>query len=137
MISDISIRKLFIDNNIRVTSQRVHVYKALQKIGHACAEDIIELLLSSDGHFSTATVYNVLNHFADKGIISRVNTGNNKMYFDITTSNHPHIYCTKSHKIVDYFDEELNKLIESHFENRKIEGFNLSQIKVQFIGNFD
>lgn len=137
MLSEHEIMVLLAKKRLRVTSQRIAVYKTLEKIGHACAEDIIELIKQETPEISIATVYNVLESFAQNNIISRIYTGNNRMYFDITPTNHPHMYCEKTHKIVDYMDDELSCVIEEYFKGKSIEGFDLSQVRIQLVGSYN
>lgn len=136
MLSENEIIRLLSEKKLRVTTQRIAIYKALDLLGHACAEDILEEVRIELPDISIATIYNVLDSFASKEVISRIYTGNSKMYFDVTPSNHPHTYCENSHRIMDYHDDELNELIANHFKNREIEGFHLNQVRVQLVGNY-
>jgi len=41
------------------------------------------------------------------------------MRYDAIIKNHHHLYCLKSDRIEDYFDEELDEIIEEYFKKRK------------------
>jgi Fur family peroxide stress response transcriptional regulator len=49
---------------------------------------------------------------------------------------HHHLYSSESDRIEDYQDDELNDIIQKHFENKEIPGFVIDDIKLQIIGKF-
>jgi len=59
-----------------------------------------------------------------------------KMRYDAILEKHHHLYCFESDRIEDYFDDELNQIIEDYFEKKKIQSFEIEDIKVQIIGKF-
>jgi Fur family peroxide stress response transcriptional regulator len=50
--------------------------------------------------------------------------------------NHHHLYCAESERIEDYYDDELNSLIEKYFNSKDIPGFKLEDFKLQLTGKF-
>ena len=99
MMSDIEIIDMFKSKGIKATPQRVVVYKALMELKHPCAEEVIEQVRSKTPLVSVATVYNVLEFFFKSGLINKVLTGDNRMYFDVDVHEHHHLYCSNKHDI--------------------------------------
>ena len=57
---------------------------------------------------SSGTIYNVLNDFYAKGLISKVMIDDDRSWFDTNTSDHYHIYDTKELKLYDIEPEEID-----------------------------
>jgi Fur family transcriptional regulator, peroxide stress response regulator len=58
------------------------------------------------------------------------------MRYDPITSTHHHLYCLETDRIEDYKDQELDRMIEEYFKNKKIKNFQIKDISLQIIGNF-
>ena len=58
------------------------------------------------------------------------------MRYDAVMEKHHHIYCSDSDRIEDYRDDELDKKISKHFEQKGIPNFKIEDIKLQIIGKF-
>jgi len=56
------------------------------------------------------------------------------MRYDAITRKHHHLYFSDSDRIEDYYNEELNKLIEDYFEEKKIPNFAIEEVKLQIVG---
>ena len=82
---------------------------------------------------TVASVYNILSQLADLRIYTRRLSANNKMYFDISTNRHVHLYDRENHRYRDVFDEELMDLVQSHLKRRKFKGFTVEDIDIQLI----
>lgn len=132
------IRTTLASNGIKVTPQRIAVYKALSELGHAHAEQITARVHDTFPTVTIGTIYNVLECFSSHGIISKLNTSDNKMYFDISTHDHHHILCEETGEIMDFGDSDLTELIRYYYETRHTQDtdFELSNIRVQLVGNF-
>ncbi|MDD6209957.1 MAG: transcriptional repressor [Bacteroidales bacterium] len=130
------IKKFFTEKKIKTTPQRIAVYQAMKTLKHACAEDVIEEVRKKNPTITVGTIYNVLECLAENRIIARILTGNNKMYFDINTKEHHHLYSEKTHRIEDFEDTGLTELIRRYMNSKKIDGFKLEDIKVQLVGTF-
>ena len=101
-------------NGLKVTPQRIAVHKAMLKLGHACADDVTgEILKDGETKVTVASVYNILTQFSLLGIYQHRMSSNNKMYFDVNTFKHIHVYDTENHMYIDVKDEDLYKEIES------------------------
>ena len=129
--------ELFQSKGVKATPQRISVYEALLSLKHPSAEAVLERVRSILPTVTVATVYNTLDCFAKAGVIERVLTVDNKMYFDTNLSRHYHLYSEETHEIQDFYDNELSELIRTFIQNRKIPGFELKDVKEQLIGNIE
>ena len=130
------IKELFSKKSLKITLQRIAVYRAMRTLGHACVEEVIDEVRKTNPTITVSTIYNVLDCLAANHIISRILTGGNKMYFDVSTHEHHHLYSETDHRIKDFDDNGLSELIRGYMHAKKIEGFDLKQVKVQLIGDF-
>jgi Fur family peroxide stress response transcriptional regulator len=131
------LRKSLINNELKVTPQRVAVLEALSELdNHPTAENIIQFVNEHHPHIAVGTVYNILDAFVEKGIVRKVKTDKDIMRYDAITENHHHLYCFESDRIEDYYDEDLNKLISKYFLKKRIPDFEIEDIKLQIIGKF-
>lgn len=130
-------RNKLIEKRLKVTPQRIAVLEAIYKLNsHPASETIIDHIRKNNPNIATATVYKVLDKFVAYGLIKRVKTEKDIMRYDALLESHHHLYCSDSDKIEDYRDDELNKLLEKHFNKKKIPDFKIEDIKLQIIGKF-
>jgi len=59
------------------------------------------------------------------------------MRYDAIMAHHHHLYCAGSDRMEDYFDPELDQMLLEYFQKKQIKGFNLNDIRLQLMGNFD
>ena len=131
------IRDLLKERSLKITPQRIAVLEAVIELGnHPTADNIIESIKVNHPNIAVGTVYKTLETFVEKGIIKKVKTDRDIMRYDAVLDKHHHLYCLESDRIEDYYDDDLNKVIEVYFENKKIKNFKIENIKLQIIGNF-
>lgn len=129
--------KILVGNNLKVTPQRTALLAALLDLhNHPTAEDIIDYLRVNHPHISIGTVYKNLETFVAKGIITRVKTGDEILRYDAVKEMHHHLYCADTERIEDFYDEDLNKILEDYFSKKRIPNFVVEDIKLQIIGKF-
>ena len=129
--------KILIEKELKVTPQRIAVLDILLNMdNHPSAENIIEYMRLSFPHVPIGTVYKILEVFVEKGIANRVKTDNDTLRYDAVQEKHHHLYSSQSDQIVDYYDDELNKILEDHFRKKQIPDFKIEDIKLQIIGRF-
>lgn len=58
------------------------------------------------------------------------------MRYDAIMNRHHHIYCARTDRIEDYFDEELDELLQAYFRKKQLQGFKIEDIVLQIKGNF-
>ena len=124
------------EKGLKVTPQRVAVYEALTEMYHPTADDIYRSVLENLPGLSYTTVYNILDAFVVKGLANRVKTDSDVMRYDAITEPHHHLYCASSDRMEDYFDPELDELLKAYFIRKKPEGFKITDIKLQLMGEF-
>lgn len=128
--------KLLKGNNLKVTPQRLVILNAVNHLSHPTAEEITEFIRKNHPHIATGTIYKTLETFVASGIIKRVKTDSDIMKYDGVLTPHHHLYSSHAGRIEDYYDTDLNNLLENYFEQRKIPGFEIEDIKLQIIGKF-
>lgn len=125
------------DKGLKVTPQRIAVYATLIKLkNHPAAETVAEYVKKDHPNIATGTVYKILDTFSKNELIKKVKTEKDIMRYDAILEKHHHIYCKDSEKIEDYFDNELDEILDKYFSQKKIPGFNISEIKTQIVGKF-
>lgn len=128
---------MLLDKGLKITPQRIAILEAIVKLNnHPTAENIIEYIRTNNPNIATATVYKVLDALIENGLLKKVKTEKDIMRYDAHLEKHHHLYSTDSDRIEDYTDDELNELLEKHFENKGIPGFTIEDIKLQIIGKF-
>jgi Fur family transcriptional regulator, peroxide stress response regulator len=131
------IAKAIQESGLKVTPQRISVIQSLEKLDHPRAEDIFREVSQQIPGLSPATVYNTLEALVRKKIIKKVHTEADVMRYDAVPEHHHHLYCMQSDRMDDYFDPELDQLLNDFFEKKNINGFKLKEVKLQLMGEFD
>ncbi len=104
---------------------------------HPTAENIIEYIRESYPNIATGTVYKVLDTLIDNKLIKKVKTDRDIMRYDGVMDKHHHFYCSECELIEDYFDEELDNLLNEYFNKKQFPGFKIEDIVLQIRGTFD
>ena len=129
--------KILTDNNLKVTPQRTAVLEVLFSFpNHPSADDIIDYLRISFPNIPLSTVYKILDAFVLKGIVTRVKTDDGVMRYDCVKEKHHHLYCSESERIEDYYDKDLDKLLENYMKKKTIPNFKISDFRLQIVGSF-
>lgn len=131
------IAKSISESGLKVTPQRVAVMQAFEKLNHPRAEEIYKEVYNSIPGLSPTTVYNILDVLVNKGIVKRVKTESGVMRYDAVSDHHHHMYCLSSDRVEDFFDPELDKILQEYFEKKRIDGFKIEDIKLQLMGKFE
>jgi Fur family transcriptional regulator, peroxide stress response regulator len=125
------------DAQLKVTPQRVAVMEALNNLReHPTADKIKEYVIRNHPNVAAGTIYKTLETFVKKGLIKKVKTEKDIMRYDAILEKHHHLYSQDSEHIEDFFDDELNNILESYFKKKKIPNFIVKDIKLQIIGIF-
>ena len=120
-------------HNLKATRQRLAVHEVMMELGHASADIVREQLESRGSKVTVASVYNILSQLADLRIYSRRLSATNKMFFDINTTHHFHLYDRENHTFRDIMDDELQSLVNAHMKRRKFRGYTIEDIDIQLI----
>jgi len=122
------------NRNLKATSQRIAVHEAMLFLGHASADMVVGRIREQNtAKVTLASVYNILNQLADINIYKRRLSMNSKMFFDVNTGKHVHLYDTVSGEFKDVLDDEIIDIIESHFRKKRFRGYKLDDIDIQLI----
>ena len=122
-------------HSLKATPQRLTVHEAMLKLGHASADMVTEEIRKhGDTKVTVASVYNILANLALLGIYHHRMSSNNKMYFDVNTFRHIHIYDSENHVFKDVMDNDLLEMVEKHLSKRRFRGFRIDHVDIQLVG---
>jgi Fur family peroxide stress response transcriptional regulator len=133
----LTIKQKIRESGLKATPQRIAIYDAMQKLGHASADMVVEELNNVFPSLTIATIYNVLDSFVERGLVVRRYSSNNKMYFDVNTYEHAHFYDMNTNMHVDFTDPELIKLVTDYVNAKGLGNFKLSTVDIQLIGEMN
>jgi len=126
------------DSNLKVTPQRIAVLEALNNLKeHPTADKIKEYVVKNHPNIAVGTIYKTLETFVEKGLVKKVKTEQDVMRYDAILDKHHHLYCEDTNRIEDFFDDQLNEMLEEYFKRKKIHNFKVKDIKLQIIGTFN
>ena len=63
------IKDLIKSVGLKATPQRIAIYESMRKLGHACADMVVEDLREKYPTLTVATIYNVLESFVEAGLL--------------------------------------------------------------------
>ena len=122
-------------HSLKATPQRLAVHEAMMSLGHASADMVTEVISQKgETKVTVASVYNILTNMATLGVYDYRLSANNKMYFDVNTFKHMHLYDQENHVFKDVIDDELIAMIESHLGRKKFRGYKIESIDIQLVG---
>ena len=123
------------DCGLKVTPQRIAVFDAVINLkNHPTAENIAEFIKDNHPNIATGTVYKSLETLVQCGIINKVKTDSDVMRYDAITQKHHHLYCSESDRIEDFYDDELNDILDNYLKKKKIPKFIIEDIRLQIVG---
>lgn len=129
------IRSKLFEAGLKATHPRIVVLEALTNSReHPSAELIYDEIRVDNPSISLGSVYRVLDVLVEVGLIRRVSVKYGSKRYDADLNPHGHIYCLKTDRIQDYYDEELNELINNFFKKKKIRNLKIKEIKLQITG---
>ncbi len=132
-----NIRDELVEKGLKVTPQRLAVLDALKNgMNHPTADQIIAFVKQNNPNIATGTIYKILETFVKQGMVKKVKTENDVMRYDAILETHHHLYSSDSNRIDDYYDQELNDIIQDYFANKNIPDFEIEDFKLQIIGKF-
>ena len=122
-------------HSLKATPQRLAVHEAMMQLGHASADMVTEYIKAKGtAKVTLASVYNILTHMAMLKVYHYRLSSNNKMYFDVNTFKHIHLYDQENHLFKDVIDDDLIRLIESHLGRKRVKGYKIESIDIQLVG---
>jgi len=123
-------RDLLCSRGIKPSYQRMLILEYVMKNKiHPTAEKIFGNISRSVPTLSRTTVYNNLNLFVKKGILSGIRTNKSETRYDISEFPHAHFYCSLCQRIID-IDLKMPLYNKQFIQRHKIE-----EVKIQFRGS--
>lgn len=127
-------KKLLKKHSLKSTQQRLAVHNAMLKLGHASADMVTEEIRSQGTtNVTVASVYNILSQIALLGIYDHRMSANNKMYFDVNTFRHIHLYDYVNNTFKDVIDDEFMDNLDAYFAKKKFKGYRVECVDVQIV----
>lgn len=121
-------------HGLKATQQRLAVHKAMLSLGHASADMVAEEIIK-DGttNVTVASVYNILSQLALLSVYQHRMSSTNKMFFDVNTFKHIHLYDSENNTYKDVIDDELVELVYSKLGKKKFRGYKIENIDIQIV----
>lgn len=98
---------------LKVTLPRLKILQIFEgsNLRHLSAEDIYKELLDTGEDIGLATVYRVLTQFEGAGLVTRHNFEGGHSVFELDDGDHhDHMVCVESGEVVEFFNEEIERL---------------------------
>lgn len=109
MVENSELRKA----GLKVTLPRVKILQMLDSTEqrHMSAEDVYKALMEAGEDVGLATVYRVLTQFEAAGLVVRHNFDGGHAVFELADGgHHDHMVNVESGEVIEFFDEEIEKL---------------------------
>ena len=134
-----TIEQKCISKGVKLTEQRKIIARVMSEsketYGESDHPDVDELynrVLKVDPRISIATVYRTVKLFEESGIVSKHDfKGGKARYETINESHHDHLIDVKTGEIIEFVDEEIEKLQE---KVAKKYGYELVDHKLELYG---
>ena len=91
------------------------------------------ILKKESAKVTVASVYNILSQLSNLGVYHRRMSSNNKMYFDVNTFKHIHLYDTVNNEYKDVLDADLIQTIEERLCRRRFKGYKIDRVDIQIL----
>ena len=132
-----SVIEILVKHDLKITTQRIAILEVIMLLdNHPDAEAITDYLRLTHPSIALATIYKTLDTFTKRGIIKKVPTSKESMRYDAIPERHHHLYCPESERIEDFYDDDLNRIIDEYLKKKKIPNFKVEDVKLQIMGKF-
>ncbi len=101
---------------LKVTLPRVKILQILESAPepHMSAENVYKALMDANEEVGLATVYRVLTQFESAGLVERHNFDGGHSVFELERGgHHDHMVCVKTGKVIEFMNEEIERLQHS------------------------
>ena len=101
-----------IEKGVRLTGQRKIIAKVMsESADHPDVDELHKRINKFDNKISIATVYRTVKLFEESGILAKHEfKGGKARYEELNESHHDHLIDVKSGEIIEFVDEEIEKL---------------------------
>lgn len=106
------IEKLCAERGMRMTEQRRIIARVLsQSHDHPDVEELYRRASAIDPNISIATIYRTVRLFEEAGVVEKHDFGDGRSrYEEAGEDHHDHLIDTRTGKVVEFFDEEIEAL---------------------------
>ena len=120
-------------NGVKLTEQRKIVAKVMSEANdHPDVDELYNRVSKIDSKISIATVYRTVKLFEESGILAKHEfKGGKARYEELNEGHHDHLIDIKSGEIIEFVDEEIEKLQKKVAEKY---GYNLVDHKLELYG---
>lgn len=129
------LKRVLKEKGMKYTEQRAVILEILFNLDdHLSAEEIHDVVKNEypEYNIGIATVYRTLNFLEEAELISSISFGiDGKKYEGNKDKHHDHLICTKCGKIVEFFDEQIEKRQEEIADEN---GFKITDHTMQIYG---
>jgi Fur family ferric uptake transcriptional regulator len=127
------IEKLCAERGMRMTDQRRIVARVLSDShDHPDVEELYRRASAVDPNISIATVYRTVRLFEEAGVVEKHDFGDGRSrYEEAGDAHHDHLIDTRTGRVIEFFDEEIEKLKETIAERL---GYRLIGHKLELYG---
>jgi Fur family ferric uptake transcriptional regulator len=123
-----------VKNKLKSTSQRDAIIDALLAVSgkHVTIEELLNAVRKKNPNVGYATVYRTLMLLVDAEIVSQRHFGEGQSLFELADEHHhDHIICTQCNRIIEFENENIERLQEKVAEQFK---FTLSGHRMELYG---
>src|SRR5574340_301332 len=111
---------------LKATLPRIKILQILENADprHMSAEDVYKILLETGEDVGLATVYRVLTQFESAGLVIRHNFDGGHAVFELADADgghHDHMVNVESGEVIEFFDEDIEKLQHAIAEKHGVE----------------
>jgi Fur family ferric uptake transcriptional regulator len=119
-------------HQLKLTRQREQILEAFLKVEHITAEEMYHRLAKRVPHLGLATIYRTLNLFCEAGLAQARHFGSQTQYDNVAhKGHHDHLICTSCGKIVEFENEEIERLQVQMAERN---GFQITTHRLELYG---
>ncbi len=128
-----SIEQKCLDKGVKLTDQRKIIAKVMSvSDDHPDVDELYKRVSKIDSKISIATVYRTVKLFEESGILAKHEfKGGKARYEELSESHHDHLIDVKTGEIIEFVDDEIEKL-----QNKVAEkyGYELVDHKLELYG---
>tara|TARA_B100000579_G_C22242303_1_gene581020 strand:+ start:118 stop:531 length:414 start_codon:yes stop_codon:yes gene_type:complete len=128
-----TIEQKCIKKGVKLTDQRKIIAKVMSESDdHPNVDELYKRVTKFDAKISIATVYRTVKLFEESGILTKHDfKGGKARYEELSEHHHDHLIDIKSGEIIEFVDEEIEKLQKKVAEKY---GYNLVDHKLELYG---
>jgi Fur family ferric uptake transcriptional regulator len=127
-----TIEQKCISKGVKLTDQRKIIAKVMsESTDHPDVDELYKRVSKIESKISIATVYRTVKLFEEAGIITKHDFRSGKARYELNESHHDHLIDIKTGKIIEFVDEEIEKLQKKVAEKY---GYDLVDHKLELYG---